>query len=191
MDGTIRMLWHASTMMTKTGSHMCNRLTIIAINHLNLDWNVISSSCCLFISCFTLQVRWLIVTGCHVRTVFTRINSSMQWPTFWPQCILLAYKSPLECPTVHGANMGPIWGHRTKVGPMLAPWTLLSGVVKNYWFLMILQVEWMIKMQTYLKLSKCHDTEIWVNVYMCAYDLLNNSTEDCADTLVVVWQNYD
>ena len=25
---------------------------------------------------------------------------------------------------LHGANMGPIWG---QVGPMLAPWTLLSG----------------------------------------------------------------
>ena len=30
---------------------------------------------------------------------------------------------------VHGANMGPTWGHRTQVGPMLAPWTLLSGRV--------------------------------------------------------------
>ena len=25
---------------------------------------------------------------------------------------------------VYGANMGPTWG---QVGPMLAPWTLLSG----------------------------------------------------------------
>ena len=30
---------------------------------------------------------------------------------------------------VHGANMGPIWGRQ--VGPMLAPWTLLSG--KLHW----------------------------------------------------------
>ena len=28
---------------------------------------------------------------------------------------------------VHGANMGPIWGDRTQVGPMSAPWTLFSG----------------------------------------------------------------
>ena len=28
---------------------------------------------------------------------------------------------------IHGANMGPIWAYRTQVGPMLAPWTLLSG----------------------------------------------------------------
>ena len=29
--------------------------------------------------------------------------------------------------TVHGANMGPTWGDRTQVGPMLATWALLSG----------------------------------------------------------------
>ena len=31
---------------------------------------------------------------------------------------------------VHGANMGPIWGRQ--MGPMLAPWTLLSGKLLNY-----------------------------------------------------------
>ena len=30
---------------------------------------------------------------------------------------------------VHGANMGPIWGRQTQVGPLLAPWTLLSGIL--------------------------------------------------------------
>ena len=28
---------------------------------------------------------------------------------------------------VLGANMGPIWADRSHAGPMLAPWTLLSG----------------------------------------------------------------
>ena len=28
---------------------------------------------------------------------------------------------------VHGANMGPTWGRQNPGGPMLAPWTLLSG----------------------------------------------------------------
>ena len=28
---------------------------------------------------------------------------------------------------VHGANMGPTWVLRYQIGPMLAPWTLLSG----------------------------------------------------------------
>ena len=31
---------------------------------------------------------------------------------------------------VHGANMGPIWGQQDPGGPMLAAWTLLSGM---YW----------------------------------------------------------
>ena len=33
------------------------------------------------------------------------------------------------CPDnkVHGANMGPIWGRQDPGGPLLAPWTLLSG----------------------------------------------------------------
>ena len=35
------------------------------------------------------------------------------------------YSSPDS--KVHGANMGPIWGRQSQVGPMLAPWTLLSG----------------------------------------------------------------
>ena len=35
------------------------------------------------------------------------------------------YSSPDS--KVHGANMGPIWGRQAQVGPMLAPWTLLSG----------------------------------------------------------------
>ena len=29
---------------------------------------------------------------------------------------------------VHGANMGPIWGRQDPGGPMLVPWTLLSGM---------------------------------------------------------------
>ena len=28
---------------------------------------------------------------------------------------------------VYGANMGPIWGRQDPGGPMLVPWTLLSG----------------------------------------------------------------
>ena len=45
-------------------------------------------------------------------------------------CVTRIYwVKPLKCPDskVHGANMGPIWTDRTQVGPMLAPWTLLSG----------------------------------------------------------------
>ena len=44
----------------------------------------------------------------------------------------LQIKQLISCPDskVHGANMGLIWADRTQVGPMLAPWTLLSG----WWF---------------------------------------------------------
>ena len=34
---------------------------------------------------------------------------------------------------VHGANMGPSGADRTQVGPMLAPWTLLSGTVPEWY----------------------------------------------------------
>ena len=30
---------------------------------------------------------------------------------------------------VHGANMGPTWGRQVPGGPMLAPWTLLFGLL--------------------------------------------------------------
>ena len=30
---------------------------------------------------------------------------------------------------VHGAHMGHIWDDRTQVGPMLAPWNLLSEII--------------------------------------------------------------
>ena len=31
---------------------------------------------------------------------------------------------------VHGANMGPIWGRQDPGGPHVAPWTLLSGMLR-------------------------------------------------------------
>ena len=35
---------------------------------------------------------------------------------------------------VYGANIGPIWGRQDPVGPMLAPWTLLSGLLPESTF---------------------------------------------------------
>ena len=42
---------------------------------------------------------------------------------------------PLAIPDskVHGAKMGPIWGRQDPGGPMLAPWTLLSGISCGIW----------------------------------------------------------
>ena len=54
-------------------------------------------------------------------------------PHPWQQVPPLYMLMFSDCPDskVHGANMGPVWGpygaNRTQVGPMMAPWTLLSG----------------------------------------------------------------
>ena len=44
-------------------------------------------------------------------------------------CGLISFRSDHGHPNnkVPGANMGPIWVLRPQMGPMLAPWTLLSG----------------------------------------------------------------
>ena len=39
----------------------------------------------------------------------------------------------------HEANMGPIWGQQDMVGPMLAPWTLLSGMLITLWYSVIVK----------------------------------------------------
>ena len=42
-------------------------------------------------------------------------------------CLILLLTCSNPDSNAHGAHMGPIWGRQTQVGPMLAPWTLLSG----------------------------------------------------------------
>ena len=48
------------------------------------------------------------------------------------QCCISDMEVSIPDSKVHGANMGPIWGRQDPggphVGPMLAPWTLLSGI---------------------------------------------------------------
>ena len=39
---------------------------------------------------------------------------------------------------IHGANMGPTWVLSSPDGPMLAPWTLLSGIYCNIWMTCLL-----------------------------------------------------
>ena len=41
----------------------------------------------------------------------------------------------------HGANMGPTWGRRAQMGPMLAPWTLLTGII---WVIVDSYIQWII-----------------------------------------------
>ena len=48
--------------------------------------------------------------------------------SYWP---ILHRPFPIPDSKVHGANMGPIWGRQDPSGPMLAPLTLLSGMLRN------------------------------------------------------------
>ena len=43
---------------------------------------------------------------------------------------------------VYGTNMGPTWGRQDPDGPVLAPWTLLSGY--TCWIILIVQMESML-----------------------------------------------
>ena len=45
----------------------------------------------------------------------------------WHLCSTVLKNRSLPDSKVHGANMGRSGAERTQVGPMLAPWTLLSG----------------------------------------------------------------
>ena len=51
--------------------------------------------------------------------------------TVWNMCLFILPRSSLKHinpdSNIHGANMGPTWVLSAPDGPMLAPWTLLSG----------------------------------------------------------------
>ena len=48
---------------------------------------------------------------------------------------ILCNTEPIPDSKIHGANMGPSGANRTRVGPMLVPWTLLSGISSiSGWF---------------------------------------------------------
>ena len=63
---------------------------------------------------------------------------------------------------VHGANMGPSGADRTQVGPMLAPWTLLSG---RPWDLGDDQSD--IKLMTAGDIGLDDFKLLWVNMHYC------------------------
>ena len=60
------------------------------------------------------------------------------WYTIWPEwhsgpiLYYVSWAKTFRDSKFHGANMGPTWGppgsRRPQMGPMLAPWTLLSGL---------------------------------------------------------------
>ena len=62
---------------------------------------------------------------CKVIVVVPKILfGSGSWKN--PQRQLLSWYDYPDC-KVHGANMGPNWVLSAPAGPMLVPWTLLSG----------------------------------------------------------------
>ena len=60
--------------------------------------------------------------------------------------------------SVHGANMGPTWVLFAPVGPMLAPWTLLSG-----------NLIYVVEKSAAIKLS------VWSNAFFSAYSVFTAS----------------
>ena len=91
-------------------------------------------------------VKWLVLvlslTDIYQDTCLQLLrlyNQLFYWPKSWHQKYNISYivilthieikVSADACPDskVHGANMGPTWVLLAQVGPMWAPWTLLSG----------------------------------------------------------------
>ena len=87
-------------------------------------------------------------------------------------CPLLNHTVPDS--KVHGANMGPTWADRTHVGPMLAPWTLLSMVPLHgsAQMLLVLYQESSVHISLFLKGLYSKDLELFkMYVY---YNFLHN-----------------
>ena len=55
----------------------------------------------------------------------------MKWDVIYASGLSPVREQAIPDSKVHGANMGPSGADRTKVGPVLAPWTLLSGIIIN------------------------------------------------------------
>ena len=70
------------------------------------------------------QLCWLLASDLQV-TLTCRDGSN--WNLLDPSYVCEGWLSTSPDIKVHGANMGPLWGRQDPGGPMLAPWTLLSG----------------------------------------------------------------
>ena len=86
--------------------------------------------------CFFIRTHWLQVYNQN-SSVKSKIHCIQPlWVIFRPQSkLMLIHMSLIEKAVpdskVHGGNMGPTWVLSAPDGPMLVPWTLLSGVVNN------------------------------------------------------------
>ena len=96
--------------------------------------------------------------------------------SLWCHDIGLHYDIPDS--KVHGANMGPIWGRQDPGGPhVLAPWTLLSGMIWNCMSF--------VKHKQRLKINL---EKFFVSSVICHNSAQDHSTYACqiADTLSLV-----
>ena len=87
---------------------------------------------------------WQDPVGPHVGPMNFAIWESVEWLTLYHcgwtklcfRCINLTFHSSEDISLI-ARFLGPTWGpsgaDKTKVGPMLAPWTLLSGKALNDW----------------------------------------------------------
>ena len=73
----------------------------------------------------------------YIRITFP-VNIPQYTLTTTYKCLMFCLLDTITDTKVHGDNIGPIWGRlgpsgadRTQVGPMLAPWTLLSRILSN------------------------------------------------------------
>ena len=65
-----------------------------------------------------------------INILSTSSEIGLRWIPRGTFCVVILkvwFLNSIDDSKVHGANMGPIWADRTQVGPMLAPWTLVSG----------------------------------------------------------------
>ena len=93
-----------------------------------------------------------------------------------PAARLLTLTSPDS--EVHAANMGPTWVLPAQMGPMLAPWTLLSGSPKS-----AKEHQWAASMVIFFRelsrwlvilLHKGAVQCMWVNQILCLYTLFKH-----------------
>ena len=121
-------------------------------------------------------------------------------------CVISIYISSSGCipdSKVHGANMGSIWGRQNPGGPMLAPWTLLSGMLwcvndlysnpiksphKNLLFSFQIPSEtgWKLPYQTII--PRPHLCIHYTNIYSCATAPILQLNLHLSDEIVC--QNY-
>ena len=130
-------------------THICVRkLTVIASDNVNwtignkLQWNFYRNSNIFFEeNTFENVVCEMLFISCRPQCVKDRTSHKMPHQpsrvcssgvpetvitTTWQQ--QRKYFSNIPDSKVHGTNMGPSGADRTQVSPMLAPWTLLSGI---------------------------------------------------------------